>query len=76
MPTVLRVDGFTFGFYANDHEPPHVHVFKGGSECKIVLSTLDIVNWGMKPADLARAAAIVQEHADELLVAWVRFHAA
>ena len=26
MPTLLRKDGFKFFFYANEHEPKHIHV--------------------------------------------------
>lgn len=29
MPELLRLFGLRFLFYANDHEPLHVHVIKG-----------------------------------------------
>lgn len=29
MPTIFILFGFRFMFYANDHEPIHVHVIKG-----------------------------------------------
>ena len=29
MPTVLRVGGFSFRFYSDDHEPAHVHCKNG-----------------------------------------------
>ncbi|RIK41307.1 MAG: hypothetical protein DCC55_12365 [Chloroflexi bacterium] len=35
------MDGYRFFFYSNErNEPPHMHVWKGGSESKIWLSTL------------------------------------
>ena len=38
MPTVLRIDGYRFFFYNNEHnEPAHVHVEKGEGEGKIWL---------------------------------------
>jgi len=37
MPTLLIYDGFKFFFYANEHEPKHVHVIKGGDFAKIEL---------------------------------------
>lgn len=40
MPTMLRVEGFRFFFYANEgdpREPPHVHVRRAGSEAKFWL---------------------------------------
>lgn len=30
MPTLLIYEGFKFFFYANEHEPKHIHVMKGG----------------------------------------------
>ncbi len=35
MPTLLLHEGFKFFFYANEHEPKHVHVMKGGDFAKI-----------------------------------------
>jgi hypothetical protein len=38
MPTVLRLKGFRFGFYASDaDEPPHVHVKKDRKHAKFWL---------------------------------------
>jgi len=37
MPTVLRIDGFSFRIRTRDHGPPHVHVFHGGDEVVILL---------------------------------------
>jgi histidinol phosphatase-like PHP family hydrolase len=34
MPTILRQDGFAICINTDDHEPPHVHVFKAGVEVK------------------------------------------
>ncbi|WP_462322660.1 DUF4160 domain-containing protein [Halochromatium sp.] len=33
MPTLLIQDGFKFFFYANEHEPKHVHVSTRVSPC-------------------------------------------
>lgn len=32
MPTIFKLFGFAFLFYANDHEPIHAHVVKGGGK--------------------------------------------
>lgn len=29
MPTLLKINGFKFFFYSNEHEPKHIHVLKG-----------------------------------------------
>jgi len=26
MPTIVRISGYRFFFYVNDHDPPHIHV--------------------------------------------------
>ena len=35
MPTIFIVLGFRFMYYSNEHSPIHVHVTKGGCNCKI-----------------------------------------
>ena len=40
MPTIFIIFGFRFMFYANDHEPIHVHVIKGGAKAKFLISHL------------------------------------
>lgn len=37
MPTIFILFGFRFMFYANDHEPIHVHVIKGNVSAKFIL---------------------------------------
>lgn len=75
MPVVLRTQGFTFSFYANDHSPPHVHVRNGTGSCRVVVETLDIVDLGMRAFDQVRAANLVQQNSDLLLAAWASFQA-
>ena len=74
MPTVLRINGFSFVIYLNDHEPSHVHVFKQG-EVVISLgnSPSEIVvrqNNRMSANDERRALRIASEHHDMLLEKW------
>lgn len=35
MPKIYEYNGFSFLFYPNDHDPPHVHVKKAGKEIKV-----------------------------------------
>ena len=73
MPTVLRVDGFSFRFYSNDHAPPHVHVTRAGTECRVLLDSLVVTDTTMKPADEAKALLLVARHRDALTRAWTNF---
>lgn len=80
MPTVHREDGFSFLVYTHDHEPPHVHVFKGGAEAKIALGAADegpsiLDPMKMPAADLRRAFRIVEANQAALSTAWRKHHA-
>jgi len=34
MPTIFIISGLRFMFFANDHEPIHIHAVKGDAEAK------------------------------------------
>ena len=70
MPTLLNLNGFKFFFYANEHEPKHVHVIYGGDFAKIELESLRVVKNFMKPKDLQRALQIISEHREEFERRW------
>lgn len=60
MPTLLLQEGFKFFFYANEHEPKHIHVENASGFAKIELATLRVVNNHMKPKDLKKSLSIVE----------------
>jgi hypothetical protein len=70
MPTLLWQDGFQFFFYANEHEPKHVHVAKGDDYAKIELHTFAVKVDHMKPKDLKKALAVVKLHNLEFEERW------
>jgi len=70
MPTLLLREGFKFFFYANEHEPRHVHVAKADAYAKIELSTFRVVSNFMKPQDLKNALQIIQENNDTFEAKW------
>jgi len=70
MPTLLNLKGFKFFFYANEHEPKHVHVIYGGDFAKIELVELRVVNSYMKPKDIKKALQIITEHKDDFERKW------
>jgi hypothetical protein len=71
MPAVLRREGFEFVIYFDDHNPPHVHVFKAGGEAKIDLDPVVVVGvWRMKKKDASLAKRITEEQQDYLLEKW------
>ncbi len=73
MPTLLLCEGFKFFFYANEHEPKHVHVMKGDDFAKIELQTLKVVDNYMKPKELRKALLIVKHYQTEFEEKWDEF---
>lgn len=70
MPTLLLIDGFKFFFYANEHEPKHVHAAKAEDYAKVELSTFRVVINFMKPRDLKKALQIIQENNEIFEAQW------
>ncbi len=73
MPTLLIKDGFKFFFYANEHEPKHVHVLKAGTFAKIELTTLKIKANHFGPAETRKILAIAEEHREDFERQWDEF---
>ena len=70
MPTLLNKNGFKFFFYANEHEPKHIHINRCDGFAKIELETLKVVQNYLKSKDLKLALEIVRENKDEFERIW------
>lgn len=72
MPTIFRLDGFRFYFYSHEpHEPPHVHIDKGGASMKVWLDPVGMAtNIGFRRSEINGIIAMVVAHQDRLLEAW------
>lgn len=72
MPTVLRWNGYRFYFFSNEgHEPPHIHIDKGGNTIKFWLDPVAVArNIGFGARDVGVIARKVQEERDNFLEAW------
>ena len=70
MPTLLNQDGFKFFFYANEHEPMHIHIMRSDGFAKIELEDLKVVQNYLKPKDLKHALAIVKENREDFKRIW------
>lgn len=81
MVTLHLERGFQVILYPGDreHTPPHVHVFYGDEEIKIVLGDEETAPWisevfGMRKPNAKRALRIVEEHQGSFLEAWRKYH--
>ncbi len=76
MPTEIVQDGFTVIIYTRDeHEPPHVHVFKAEGEAIINLGDEDTLSeidkvYDMSLKDARKALGIVEDNLEHLQTRW------
>lgn len=70
MPTLLRVFGFKFFFYANDHAPAHVPILKGERWTKIEIQSLEVIQSSLKQRELTQAIELTQKHQIEFMEKW------
>lgn len=74
MPTIFILFGFHFMFYANDHEPIHVHVVKGNIRAKFTLFPVALVrNNGLKSSELKLVKSIIEENQEVIAEHWNNF---
>jgi hypothetical protein len=77
MPTVLRLLGFEFVVFPNDHLPAHVHAYHGDDVVVIDVSGAEPTVrriLGMKPRDVQRAVELATAHMGVLRQGWSRLH--
>ncbi len=71
MPTVLRVRGYRFFFYVNDHHPPHIHVEKEKSTAKFFLKNAELVkSKRFNASELSEIRKIILENIELLKTKW------
>ena len=71
MPTVLRIDGFRFFFFSDEHEPAHIHVEKGDGYMRVELETLNVTaKQKFTKNDEKKIISIIKKHQEELIGAW------
>ena len=75
----LREQGFIFQIWPNDHNPPHTHVFKAGTEVEIYLgdgtacpNVKKIKK--MENRDVIKALPLTAENQQVLLEKWRSIH--
>lgn len=75
MPTVLRLNGYRFHFYAYDcREPRHMHVEKAGKSAKFWLDPIEFeFNKGFNARELREIEDIIVAHAEIMRREWDDF---
>ena len=61
-------------FYANDHEPIHVHVVKGNASAKFTLFPVTLLrNKGFKTSEIKLAESVIEENQEIIAEHWNNF---
>ena len=76
MPTVMRIGPYRFHFYSREgNEPPHIHITREDMEAKFWLRPVALAaNRGFASAELSRIHALVEEHCQTLIAAYIKTH--
>lgn len=71
MPHIGFLSGLLISMYWRDHNPPHIHVYKGDYE--LVMDIMTLQARGTLPSkDIRRVEKWVKDHREELLDNWDR----
>jgi hypothetical protein len=72
VPCIVKEGGYSIYVYANDHAPPHCHVFwAGDKEAVVELDPIAAVAGDRLPR---AGIALVRAHQGELIDAWNRLN--
>lgn len=75
MARVFSENGFVGHVFPDDHNPPHVHVFKAGSEIRINIETFGFEGpHSMSDRDANAALDLVIKHSALCWKKWRQFH--
>ena len=71
MPTVLRIEGFRFFFFSDEHTPSHIHIEKGDGYARIELESIKITDsYNLNSKELKKLRVLVQDNNEKLIKAW------
>jgi len=71
MPTILKLKGFRFFFFSNEHTPKHIHIQKQEKYAKINIETLEIINnYKFNSKELKEIKNIAKIYQNKFLKAW------
>ncbi len=71
MPTIIKIKGYRFFFYVNDHSPSHIHVEKGDCTAKFGLDPcLLIKSKRFKAIEISEIRKIVFENLSTFKAKW------
>ena len=71
MPTILRIEGYRFFFFSDEHLPKHIHIEKGDGYARIELETVKVTDsYNLNSKELKKLSRLVKQNNEKLRKAW------
>jgi hypothetical protein len=70
LPKVAEINNISLYLYPDDHNPPHIHCYKGEQSAVIDLRTGIVIVGDMKSSDLKEVKKWVTDNREELISRW------
>ena len=74
MPIIIKIDGFRFFFYSNEHPPKHIHIEKAEKTAKFNLEFIELIKSSrFNASELKQIRSLVEENQELLIQKWDEF---
>jgi hypothetical protein len=72
MPTILKLEGYRFFFYSNEHRPIHVHVRYADGEAVFIVEDEVALreSQGLKVRELMKAQTLAEQNKETIIQKW------
>jgi len=70
MPTVKEFGGYKITLYAEDHNPPHVHVIGPDFQAKVRIADAEVFAGAIPPRHRRGALTWISASREKLMVKW------
>lgn len=71
MPTILKIDGYRFFFFSDEHNPQHIHIEKADAYARVELDTLEVTDrYNLNSKELKKLLKLVSQNKSKLQGAW------
>jgi hypothetical protein len=71
LPTILKIDGYRFFFFSDEHNPQHIHIEKADAYARVELDTLEVTDrYNLNSKELKKLLKLVSQNKSKLQGAW------
>ena len=74
MPVIELLDGIKILLFANDHNPPHFHVYYAGYKAMIEISSLETIRGNLPTKQHNKVVEWAESRQEELLEGFLKLN--